>query len=94
MVKLLFPDICNVFLRFIYLAFKLIFTTLKTGTFMRRYPVLLCDVHQKAGDLVIVMSNQDLKASQILAKYRERWAIEELFRKDLLRKHEKRKDRV
>ena len=47
MVKLLFPDICNVFLRFIYLAFKLIFTTLKTGTFMRRYQVLLCDVHHR-----------------------------------------------
>lgn len=33
------------------------------------------------GELVIVMTNQDLKASQILTKYRERWAIEELFRK-------------
>lgn len=35
----------------------------------------------KSGDLVIVMSNQALKASQILNKYRERWSIEELFRK-------------
>jgi len=35
----------------------------------------------ETGELVIVMTNQDLKASQILNKYRERWAIEELFRK-------------
>jgi len=35
----------------------------------------------KSGDLVIVMTNQNLKASQILSKYRKRWAIEELFRK-------------
>jgi len=27
------------------------------------------------------MTNQKLKASQILAQYRERWSIEELFRK-------------
>jgi hypothetical protein len=43
--------------------------------------VYFAGIRSKAGDLVIVMSNQDLKASQILAKYRERWAIEELFRK-------------
>jgi hypothetical protein len=43
--------------------------------------VYFAGTRSKAGELVIVMSNQDLKASQILAKYRERWAIEELFRK-------------
>ena len=43
--------------------------------------VYFAETRSKAGELVIVMSNQDLKASQILAKYRERWAIEELFRK-------------
>lgn len=32
-------------------------------------------------DLVIVMSNQDLKASDILRHYKNRWSIEELFRK-------------
>ena len=35
----------------------------------------------KSGELVIVMTNQRLKTKQILAKYRERWSIEELFRK-------------
>ena len=35
----------------------------------------------KSRELVIVMTNQDLKASQILRKYRNRWSIEELFRK-------------
>lgn len=35
----------------------------------------------KSSELVIVMTNQDLKAKQILNKYRERWSIEELFRK-------------
>lgn len=34
-----------------------------------------------SGELVIVMSNQSLTASQILAKYLQRWSIEELFRK-------------
>ena len=43
--------------------------------------VYFVGARSKDGELVIVMSNQDLKASQILAKYRERWAIEELFRK-------------
>jgi hypothetical protein len=35
----------------------------------------------KSGELVIIMTNQRLKAKQILNKYRERWSIEELFRK-------------
>lgn len=34
-----------------------------------------------SGELVIVMSNQDLKSRQILDKYRDRWSIEEIFRK-------------
>lgn len=33
------------------------------------------------GDLLIVMSNQDLKAKKILDTYRKRWSIEEMFRK-------------
>ena len=43
--------------------------------------VYFVGTRSKDGKLVIVMSNQDLKASQILAKYHERWAIEVLFRK-------------
>lgn len=35
----------------------------------------------EAGDLVIVVTNQGLTATQILNKYRERWSIEELFNK-------------
>lgn len=35
----------------------------------------------KSGGLVIIMTNQKFKATHILAKYRERWSIEELFRK-------------
>lgn len=35
----------------------------------------------KTGELVIVITNQKLKATQILTKYRKRWSIEELFRK-------------
>lgn len=35
----------------------------------------------KAGDLVIVMTNKKIKAEKILARYRNRWSIEELFRK-------------
>lgn len=33
------------------------------------------------GDLVIVVSNQDIKAQKILNNYRKRWSIEEMFRK-------------
>jgi len=43
--------------------------------------VYFAGTRSKAADLVIVMSNQDLNAKQILDKYRERWSIEELFRK-------------
>ena len=43
--------------------------------------VYFAGTRSKATDLVIVMSNQDLSAKQILDKYRERWSIEELFRK-------------
>lgn len=35
----------------------------------------------QSGELVIVMSNQPLSASKILAKYLKRWSIEEMFRK-------------
>lgn len=35
----------------------------------------------KSNGLVIIMTNQKLNAAHILSKYRERWSIEELFRK-------------
>lgn len=34
-----------------------------------------------AGDLVIVISNQNLKPRTILERYRKRWSIEEMFKK-------------
>lgn len=37
--------------------------------------------HSLSGELVIVITNQSLTASQILAQYLKRWSIEELFRK-------------
>lgn len=43
--------------------------------------VYFAGTRSKVGDLVIVMTNQKLKAHQILALYRARWSIEELFRK-------------
>jgi len=48
---------------------------------MYEHSVYFAGTLSKTGELVIVMTNQDLKASQILTKYRERWSIEELFRK-------------
>ncbi len=33
------------------------------------------------GDLIVVVSNQDIKAQKILDNYRKRWSIEEMFRK-------------
>lgn len=44
-------------------------------------PVYFAGTPSKTGELVIVMTNQDLKTKKILDKYRERWSIEELFRK-------------
>lgn len=43
--------------------------------------VYLAGTPSKSNGLVIIMTNQKLKASQILSQYRERWSIEELFRK-------------
>lgn len=43
--------------------------------------VFFAGITSQSGELVIVMSNQSLTASQILAKYLKRWSIEELFRK-------------
>jgi Transposase DDE domain len=43
--------------------------------------VYFAETPSKSGELVIVMTNQDLKAPQILNKYLERWAVEETFRK-------------
>lgn len=43
--------------------------------------VYFAGTRSKAGNLVIVMTNQDLKAKKILDQYLKRWSIEELFRK-------------
>lgn len=43
--------------------------------------VYFAGTRSKDGGLVIVLSNQDLKAREILKRYKNRWAIEELFRK-------------
>lgn len=43
--------------------------------------VYFAGTRSKAGDLVIVMTNKKLKAEKILSRYRQRWSIEELFRK-------------
>ncbi len=43
--------------------------------------VYFAGTRARAGDLVIIMTNQDLKAKLILDQYRNRWSIEELFRK-------------
>jgi len=43
--------------------------------------VSFAGVTSQSGELVVVMSNQALTDSQILAKYLKRWSIEELFRK-------------
>lgn len=43
--------------------------------------VYFAGTRSKAGDLVIVITNKKLKTERILAKYRDRWSIEELFRK-------------
>lgn len=43
--------------------------------------VYFAGTRAKAGDLVIIMTNQKWTAEKILTKYRERWSIEELFRK-------------
>lgn len=43
--------------------------------------VYFAGTRSKAGDLVIVMTNQRLKPEKILIRYRFRWSIEEIFRK-------------
>ena len=43
--------------------------------------VYFAGTRSKDNDLVIVMSNQDHKAPDILKQYKKRWSIEELFRK-------------
>jgi uncharacterized protein (DUF433 family) len=66
---------------------KMLFDHLEDGQYrlvekeMYGGTVYFAGTRSKAGDLVIIMSNQDLKPKQILDKYRERWSIEELFRK-------------
>lgn len=37
--------------------------------------VYFAGTFSKSAELVVIMTNQDLKASQILSKYRERWSI-------------------
>lgn len=48
---------------------------------MYGHTVYFAGTPSQTGELVIVMTNQRLKASQILSRYRKRWSIEELFRK-------------
>jgi hypothetical protein len=43
--------------------------------------VYFAGTRSKDDDLVIVISNQELKESDILRRYKNRWSIEELFRK-------------
>lgn len=43
--------------------------------------VYFAGTRSKAGDLVIIMTNQKVSAEKILSRYRNRWSIEELFRK-------------
>lgn len=48
---------------------------------MYGHTVYFAGTLSKSAEFVIIMTNQDIKASQILDKYRRRWSIEELFRK-------------
>jgi hypothetical protein len=64
------------------------FSHLKTGQSRKiekvvyGQPLVFEGTRSQKGDLVIVMSNQvSLKLGAILKKYRDRWSIEELFRK-------------
>lgn len=43
--------------------------------------VYFAAILSESGEYVIVMTNQNLKAKQVLFRYRKRWSIEELFRK-------------
>jgi len=43
--------------------------------------VYFAGTRRKAGDLVIIMTNQKRSPEKILSQYRNRWSIEELFRK-------------
>lgn len=43
--------------------------------------VYFAGTRSKAGDLVIIMTNQKRTPEKILSQYRNRWSIEELFRK-------------
>ena len=43
--------------------------------------VYFASTRSLAGDLVIVITNQDWKAKKVLEKYKTRWSIEEMFRK-------------
>jgi hypothetical protein len=66
---------------------KKLFHPLKTGHSKRLETTLYGATVYVAGTLsateerVIIMTNQNLQAMHILTKYRERWSIEELFRK-------------
>jgi IS4 transposase len=48
---------------------------------MYGHRLFFAGTHSKEDGLVIIMTNQNLSASQILSKYQKRWSIEELFRK-------------
>jgi transposase len=48
---------------------------------MYGHTVYFAGTRSKAGNLVIIMTNQKRSAEKILSQYRNRWSIEELFRK-------------
>lgn len=66
---------------------KILFDHLKPGKYrivekeMYGTTVYFAGTRAKAGDLVIVISNQDWKPKKILDQYRKRWSIEEMFKK-------------
>ena len=66
---------------------KALFDHLKLGEYrivekdMYGSTVFFAGTRSKAGDLVIVMSNQDWNPKRILEQYRKRWSIEEMFKK-------------
>jgi len=66
---------------------KALFKHLKPGEYrivekkMYGSTVYFAGTRAQAGDLVIVISNQEWKPKKILEQYRKRWSIEEMFKK-------------
>lgn len=66
---------------------KALFEHLKAGEYrivekdMYGSTIYFAGTRAEAGDLVIILSNQDWKPKRILDQYRKRWSIEEMFKK-------------